>query len=209
MKSFENIDSESGAPRAHPWTTAESDPAHRYYDLRQHPDLIRTHLEDFTPWNSYAAINTFYRLLEWLNGPESVFESNDCAFEGPHPNTSPSFTQRLTCTGRLMILYRNVPLNTAPNHIVRLSDAIHRHLHHTDPGFELGAIGTTIMQVHYTALPGIHERVPGKQLMLSFWAFGDTEAETMTNLERTFRNLSAVIRGVSDESLGTRSTTSP
>lgn len=201
MKSFENIDSETGDPRAHPWTTAESDPAYRYYDFRRHPQLIRTHLEDFTAWKSYAAITTFYDLLEWLNGPESVFESNDCAFEGPHLNTSPDFTKSLACTGRLMILYRNLSLNTAPDQIQRLSDAIHHALHHTDPGFAWGAIGTTTVPVHYRAIPGSQDVVAGQQLMLSFWAFGDSETETMTNLGRTFGNLSTVIRGVSAETL--------
>jgi hypothetical protein len=32
--------------------------------------------------------------------------------------------------------------------------------------------------------------------MLSFWAWGDTEVETMANLDRLLRNLSEALRGV-------------
>ena len=36
----------------------------------------------------------------------------------------------------------------------------------------------------------------GSQLMLSFWAWGDDERETMANLDRTLTNVSVVLRRV-------------
>ena len=77
----------NGAPfeqaRSHPWTDATGNPDFRYYDLSASPEHIRTSLEDFLPWSHYAAIEDFYVLLEALNRPSSVFETNDCAFSGP------------------------------------------------------------------------------------------------------------------------------
>jgi len=72
-------------------------------------------------------------------------------------------------------------------------------LRRTDPAFEWGAIGATIMSVRFTALPGPPELQRGHQLMLSFWAWGEHEREVMANLDRTFRNVAVVLRGLSDE----------
>jgi hypothetical protein len=148
-------------------------------------------------WSAYPATETFYRLLEWLNGPESVFESNDCAFSGPTATTQPP--KRLQCSGRLMMLYRNLALNTSPKQIHWLTTAAAHALDQTDPAFEGGAIGATIMSVRFTTLPGPPERQRGQQLMLSFWAWGEQETEVMTNLNRTFRNVTVALRGLSDE----------
>jgi hypothetical protein len=91
MKVYEHNDPDSFILRSHPWIDGESDPAHRYYDFRTSPELIRSSLEDLQAWSTYPATETFYRLLEWLNGAESVFESNDCAFSGASANTSAQF----------------------------------------------------------------------------------------------------------------------
>jgi hypothetical protein len=57
-------------------------------------------------------------------------------------------------------------------------------------------IGATVVPVRFTSLPGSPEEQLGSQLMLSFWAWGDDEAETMAHLNRTLVNLSAVLRGL-------------
>ncbi len=88
MQVYEHNDPDSLRPRTHPWTDGESDPAHKYYDFRARPELIRSSIEDLQEWEAYPATETFYRLLEWLNGPESALESNDCAFSGATANTS-------------------------------------------------------------------------------------------------------------------------
>lgn len=69
----------------------------------------------------------------------------------------------------------------------------------TDPTFESGAIGATIMSVRFTTLPGPTVLQDGQQLMLSFWAWGEDEPEVMTNLDRTLKNMAVVLRGLSDE----------
>jgi hypothetical protein len=205
MKVYEHSDPSSLKLRSHPWIDAESDPTCRYYDFKIRPELIRSSLEDLQPWNAYPAIETLYRLLEWLNGPESIFESNDSAFSGATaPAGTPSSTP-LQCSGRLMILYRNLALNTLPEQLHRLTDAIAQALSETDPLFEWGAVGATIMSARFTTLPGPPERQRGQQLMLSFWAWGETEAEVMTNLDRTLHNLTNALQKASNEIHGSTS----
>src|SRR5512140_825467 len=147
MKTYDRSDAGSAVVREHPWTVASSGPSARYYDLKAAPARIRTGLEDFIPWAEWPAIETFYRLLEWLNGDRSLFESNDCAFEGPGPNRTSEFPKALEVTGRLMILFRELPLNLSRENIEWLTAALHRHLAEIDPTLAYGAIGVTVYPV--------------------------------------------------------------
>jgi hypothetical protein len=209
MQVYEHNDPDSLRPRAHPWTDGESDTAHKYYDFRARPELIRSSIEDLQEWGAYPATETFYRLLEWLNGPESVLESNDCAFNGASINTSSECSKHLQCSGRLMILYRDLALNTSPEQMSWLTNATAHAVREIDPAFEWGAIGATITSVRFSTLPGPPERQQGQQLMLSFWAWGEDEPEAMTNLDRTFRNLTIALQQVSDEIRRSSSATAP
>ena len=183
-------------PRSHPWTSAVEDTTCRYYDFRSSPELIRSCLEDYTPWNKYAAIQDFYALLERLNHPRSPLESNDCELTGPSANLDGEVRKSLQCSGRLMVLYRNTEFNIVKQRIAWLRMALHHQLAHLDPKFQWGVIGTTLVPVRYLALDA--EEVPlGQQLMISFWAFGNSEAETMLSLGRIFKNLTQALREVS------------
>lgn len=199
MRVYEHSDADSLRPRSHPWIDAESNPAYRYYDFKTQPDLIRSSLEDLQQWTSYPAIETFYRLLEWLNGSESIFESNDSAFNGAVATAGTPSSKPLQCSGRLMILYRNLAFNTSPEQMHRLTNATAQALSEADPLFESGAVAATIVTTRFTALPGPLERQSGQQLMLSFWAWGETEPEVMRHLDRTFQNLTGALQRVSDE----------
>ena len=198
MKIYAHNDPDSLRTRSHPWIDSDSSPTHRYYNFRTSPELIRSSLEDMQKWSSYPATETFYRLLEWLNGAESVFESNDSAFSGAAANTSNQSSQRLQCSGRLMILYRDLTVNTASAQIGWLTNAAAHALGRIDPEFESGAIGATILPVRFITLPGPAALQEGQQLMLSFWAWGENEREVMANLDRTFTNITAVLRRLSD-----------
>lgn len=196
MKSYDHSDPRPGPARAHPWSGSSSDPASRYFDFKKNPALIRTSLEDLRPWEAWPAVETFYRLLEWLNGGGSILESNDCAFTGPAANETPQFAKRLEATGRLMILWRDLPLNRSRRRMEKLRAAIHQQLNQTDPDFEWGAVGITLFRAKYLELPPPAQRQLGYQLMLSFWSWGDSEEEVMTNLDRTFRNIWESLREV-------------
>lgn len=204
MKTYRREMSGPESPRSHPWTDAASNSGNRYYDLKTQPWLVRTSLEDFTPWNGSAAIEEFYRLLEWINAPDGVFESNDCEFTGPHDNQNLEFPSALECSGRLMILFRDLRLNLSLPRVERLEGAMHRVLAAIDPEFAWGAVGTTIMATNYVGLQTSTPGQTGYQLMLSFWAWGDTEADTMARLDRLFGNLSKALHQASTEFGGTR-----
>lgn len=195
MRTCEYAGEPFAAPRSHPWVGAASDAASRYYDLTASPALIRSSLEDFVPWARYAAVDAFYALLERVNHEKSLLESNDCAFTGPHPNESTTTQKALECSGRVMVLFRELPRNTAAGPVEALKNELHVALAKLDPNFRSGVVGTTLVPVRYLALAGADEQL-GVQLMISFWAWGNSEEENMQNLARLLRNLTNALRKV-------------
>lgn len=181
-------------PRSHPWTDAISSSSFRYYDLKAEPAAIRTSLEDFVPWSHYPAVGAVYTLIEWLNAEGCPLESNDCAFTGPHPNETASVPKTLECSGRIMVLYRALAENLPRERTASLEEGLHRRLAALDPEFQWGMIGTTIVPVRYVTLPS--DAQLGHQLMISFWAWGSSEVELMTNLERVIVNLSEAMHAL-------------
>ncbi|MFT5585091.1 MAG: hypothetical protein ACI9VR_002679 [Cognaticolwellia sp.] len=196
MHVVELADPDALAVRSHPWSGSLSDAAHRYFDLRRSPGLIRSALEDFRGWENHSATETFYQLLELLNGPDSTLETNDCAFNSPTTNEHAGMDKALQCSGRLMLLFRELPLNTSVAGVHAFTNALARALSGEDEGFGWGVVGATVVPVNFTTLPGTREEQQGFQLMLSFWAWGDDEAEVMVHLDRTFGNLTSVLRGL-------------
>ena len=193
MFSYECSDPYEGKARAHPYDG--------YYDLKANPELIRTHLEDFVGLSDWPAIQTFFSLLKWLNGPDSMLESNDCAFKPPGENNIPQVNKSLKCSGRVMILYRTLDWNMNKADIELLKDGIHYYLRQIDPDFlgGEGDIGITVMNTEYITLPVPPRDQAGFQLMLIFQAWGDSEEETMSNLERLFKNLQTALQKVSSD----------
>jgi hypothetical protein len=184
-------------PRSHPWLAAAETPESRYYDLTVNQARIRTSLEDFLPWNRFAAVESFYALLERLNHSKSALESNDCAFTGPHRHEDPSVPKPFTCCGRVMVLFRALERNTDEGLIAWLKNELHAELSALDADFEWGVIGTTRIPVRYLQLPELGGKQLGSQLMISFWAWGNDVAETMQNLARLIKNLSRALSLIS------------
>jgi hypothetical protein len=184
-------------PRSHPWQGAAGDPDAHYYDLKALPALIRTALEDFRPWQQYAAIETFYGMLERINHRSSTLESNDCAFTGPEPSAQPTASKAVECSGRVTILFRALGRNTAGGHVEELKNQLHCELAPHDTAFSSGMIGTTLVPARYLALPEADGQQLGWQLLISFWAWGDSEASAMRNLARLLKNLTRALRKLS------------
>ena len=195
MKTYEYAGTPLSEARSHPWQGSALDPEARYLDFTASPELIRSSLEDFKPFGKYPAIEEFYALLERINHPQSLLESNDCAFIGPRPNETEQVVATHECSGRLMLLYRDLEQNTRKTPMSWLKTALHVQLAHLDPKFTLGMIGTTVVPVRFLALPPDSQL--GEQLILSFWAFGDSEGSAMNSLARLFKNLTQAIRAVS------------
>ena len=194
MKTYEYGGDALDLARSHPWTTTRASPEHRYYDLLAEPALIRTSLEDILPWVRYPAAERFYTLLEWLHGPTSPLESNDCVLVGPAPSESAQARGPLECSGRVMVLFRDLRRNVEGDDLRILASALHHALARVDRAFSRGAIGTTLVPVEYLALPEAARH--GAQLMVSFWAWGRSEAECMSSLDRVLSNLDRVLRAI-------------
>jgi len=183
-------------PRTHPWSDSTASAAFRYMDLRAEPALIRTALEDLVPWSHYAAIDKLYELLEWLNSSASGIETSDCAFNGPSANEVASVAKHLECSGRIIVLFRALARNLVRTEVEALKHGLHRRLAALDPEFVWGMIGTTQVPVRYVTHAAAEDQQRGYQLMISFWAWGDSEVETMANLHRVVKNLSRALRAL-------------
>src|ERR1700691_4368640 len=109
----------------HPWTIVESQPGAQYWNFAESPELISQVLEDFKPWAHYPAIQKFYELLAWLNGADSIFETNDCAFvdKSKVDTATPVVvrqafdTDPMSVHGRLTVIFRDLKLNASRPHV--------------------------------------------------------------------------------------------
>ena len=165
--------------RAHPWLTCEDDPTCRYYDFKQHPELIPTSLEDFKSWSHYPAIQDFYSLLAWLNGPESILESNDCAFGGVRRNISTHMSPKeRQVDGRLMVFFRSLAMNCNQQNEWYLKECFRFYLARVQPSLRDAAIGLSRLRTGFKAI-----NMRGSCLVLTFFAWGDTEQEVMGTLQ--------------------------
>ena len=192
--------------RHHPWLTAMKDETERYYDFRRQPELIRTVLEDYLPMAHYEAVRSFYSLLEWLNGEDSPFETNDCGLRPVTDNNQPELTaKRLVISGRLMVFFRELDRNVSPESAAAFnrtgsflthrpdfqsSDStewlVRRSLEEFDrlfPERQEACIGIELMPTLFEqATESRPEEKLGYELNYRFWAWGDDENEVMVNL---------------------------
>lgn len=205
--------------RTQPWTAAERDENERYYNFRQRPELIPEVLEDYKPWDHYEAVQRFYELVAWVNGPESKFESNDCAFHGPRKNDQKdTFPKELVCSGRIMFFFRDLVQNLSvdsrrvvivdqrrlPNYSanllfqwfvdrsMELIDQLHQET-------TWACIAPELYPVRYDEAPVNPADRFGYQFSFQFWAGGDDEQEAMKNLEAVVDTISQVLKTLSDE----------
>lgn len=93
-----------------------------------------------------------------------------------------------------MVLFRDLSRNLRATEWQAFTQALHEALGERDPGFEHGMIGTKPVRVHFRDLPASD----GAQVMISFWAWGDTEGACWANLARVMANLGAVLRARGD-----------
>ncbi len=189
-------------PREHPWTVSTANPDWKYYDFKTNCDLIPQVLEDYKRWENYQAIQTFYNFLGWLNGPESVFESNDCALGSPKEDPRPPDVIPKDCrtciSGRLTILFRDLYYNVGPTWIEWLRQTIHDDLLQNFPKFP--AVVFLGYWAHYfTAI-----EKSGNVVTLQFWAWGVDAEQAMLNLNLLFVILSDSVREISAGVLAAR-----
>ena len=165
--------------RFHPWTVVAKDARWKYEDFKRHPERIRTHLEDFEPWKHHAGVERFYELLEWLNGPQSAFETNDCGLRPPRLDTNVpeaiGFREAIFIYGRLTLFFRDLKSNSAIERIRWLCEGLLR-LDGEAP--TVPAVMLVEKWPHFF----VETRKKGHVVLLEFWVWGESEAAAMENL---------------------------
>ena len=169
--------------RSHPWTNMVDDKNSVYMDFKKQPKLIRTHLEDLIPLKKWSFVEEFYRLIEWINSPNSLLESNDCVFNPIEENTDQQYAYAKKCSGRLMILFRDISENCQPKSTDWLLDNLLTLISTIKPGFKAGAIGLSQSPTCYLALGDKPDTGGmGVQITLTFLAYGKNERRCYENM---------------------------
>lgn len=199
---FSGFNWETGV-RVQPWTTASDNPNEKYYDFKRTPDAIPEALEDFKPWSRYESVTTFYHLLRWTNVDDPNFETNDCAFQGPHENSQKSeYPKELVCSGRLMFFFRDLDRNLSHespvvwrefqrtgqiqryqinNQIEWLANRSLQLLQELTNEPAWYCVAVELYPVFYSEAQTSEQDKFGYQVSFQFWAWGDDETETMDN----------------------------
>lgn len=183
--------------RNHRWIKGAKDEAIQYYNFLEQPELIREVLEDFRPYDRYAAIQTFYGLIEWLNGPESLLETNDCGFRLQESKTE-FMPNKREAEGRLMVFLRDYMLNLQKQNADFMMNHLGNQLQTRDVDFVPGCIGFAYCPTLFNSLPEPYDKAPSGVLTVYFWAWGDTDDEAFANLDRVFKNLTTAFKATND-----------
>lgn len=192
--------------RAHPWTTALTDESHRYYNFIENPELISTSLEDFLPFDKYQAVQTFYEMLRWLNGKDSIFESNDSALLkgleiNADRNTPKIARQPYRIKGRLFFFFREHILNGDKTAFSWLLNDLRKEFDNVAPKFDLGIVGYALSPTAYLSLPSPLSETNFPSVCLAFFAWGSDEKDTMENLRKVFANTFVVLKKLSKKGI--------
>ena len=196
--------------RVHPFTSTRPGEA-GFVDFKQHPERIADALEDFVALRHEPAIQTFYCFLTWLNGPDSLLESCDCALRGPEQHNF-KYSQHTLCVhGRLMLMHRDLSAN-CDDRFNFLYNTLGRTLSKLDPELtqSKGTVGLAGSPAIYKSLiperrskggkvlsrPGDTGR--GYQVMMVFKAFGDDADQAFQQLDRMFKNIETACRQTSE-----------
>jgi hypothetical protein len=202
--------------RQHPWLHSTINPDWKYYDFKKNSELISEVLEDFKPWAHYDSVQLFYEMLRWVNGPESKLETSDCAFRGPRENDQKEgWPKKMVCHGVLYAFFRNLQYNLseesknwkenhpgglakpyAPNKhtqwLVNESQKVIRQSEH-----EWACIGLGLISIMFTEVPVPANEQLGYAVVYKFWAWGDSEEETMTSFKYVVDTLFTIFKQLS------------
>ena len=188
---------QENAARSQPWgKTTYTENAGQYYSFREKPALIREVLEDFKPYETQEAIQTFYELLEWLNRAEGVLETNDCFFRGPSENPDDQFQFTTKTHGRIEFFIRKLDANLSDDAVHWVYRMISIYLQVERPDFHAAIFDIAAGQTDYLDLPGGHDERTGLRLCIYFNAYGNGDAETWKNLNVAIQGLFNAFKGL-------------
>ena len=207
--------------REHPWTDSALNPDWKYYDFNKNPELIRTSLEDFVPWEKFAAVEEFYKFLEWMHGDESKIESNDCRLSFDKNKQKEKWNKEYVFHGGIFLLFKNLEFNLSedsgnffnghnnldfitesftPNkYLAWFEGCCNQYIRGAYPGFSLGCLTFVLFPSKFNNASPIEEDTLGYQPCFRYWAWGDDENEAMENLHKVFEVLAGCVKAISAE----------
>jgi hypothetical protein len=210
--------------RVQPWDEAEYAEGGKYYDFRKDPGLIPEVLEDFVPLAGYEAVQQFYDLLGWMNGPDSPYETNDSRLRAPRENRQRDLADKAVVRdGMLMFFFRELPLNLSadsvawsaryqrhlvdqhevkptPNpFLLRFAQRCVEELSKINPDSLTDCLGVQFMPAVFLHAPVREDEKYGNQVVFRFWVWGDTDEEVMGNLTYTVTAISSCLRKIDAE----------
>ncbi|TEW55678.1 hypothetical protein E2R68_04670 [Psychromonas sp. RZ22] len=189
MDAFTSNLNNSSELRSHPWTSMESDQSNLYIDFKKNPKLIRKSLEDLIPFKKWEFTESFYSLIEWINTTGSLLESNDCAFNAVEENNDKQYPYAKKCSGRLMILFRDIPENCQQRSINWLMENILHTVVSTKPNFRAGAICLSQNPTCYLELGDQPDTGGmGQQVTLTFFAYGKNERRCYESMNEVIKH---------------------
>ena len=209
--------------RRQPWEDSDLFPDAHYYNFREKPDLIYKVLEDFKPFEKYEAVQDFYKLLEWANGSDSPFETNDCRLSLPEKNDQRYLADKdLVRSGTLLFFFRNLKDNISPDSmywykkyksfeinadglrhkpskkinsfVTRSSEELSKTENHETNIIMLGLAPTS-----YDFASNFPSMRNGYQFMWRFWMWGNTDEEIMENFKFTVNSMTLCLKNLADE----------
>ncbi|MBI6576846.1 MULTISPECIES: hypothetical protein [Pseudomonas syringae group] len=185
------------AGRSQPWDkTTYTENAGAYYSFCEKPELIREVLEDFKPFESQKAVQTFYELLEWLNRKEGALETNDCFFRPPAENPDDQFRFSTKTHGRLEFFIRKLDMNLSGDAVHWLYRMLSLHLQVERPDFHSAIFDIAGAETEYLELPGGRNERTGLRLCIYFNAYGDGDANAWDNLDIAIHGLFEAFKGI-------------
>jgi hypothetical protein len=176
--------------RLHPWTVTTKTPNGRYYNFREHPEQIRTGLEDLQNARGTEPESAIVDFIAWANGSSSIFETNDFGLRPLQANISGISPKALEHKLRVTVLFRDLTLNTPKGKLANFACQIEATLSNIDPDFDQACWGWTLWPHLFTAIGDENNpRALGDVVQYMLWAWGDTDEEAGANLARSLTNL--------------------
>lgn len=203
MDVFPAPDAGWSKPRMHPYVAGREGEA-GFIDFRQQPERIPEVLEDYRVHANQAAVQTFFEFLRWINGPESVLETCDCALRGPEkPKSRKPSDLPLVLHGRVMLMHREPGANCIEGAPIVFIEHLYEQLQRVDAAVPLCDVsaGLTLCNVLYrdrclsqpagdgSLAPGTDDPGLGQHVMVTFRAHGQSHPEVWQTLDNFFRFL--------------------
>ena len=209
--------------RMQPYSTSNHKSPGQYYNLKDEPEKIRTHLEEFFPHSEYQSVQKFYDLLEWLNGEDSIYETNDCRLEDLAENKQRDIADYdFVRTGSLSWFFRDLNLNlskdsafwsnlyqtnqinadgfrfTPSDYQKKFMDAMHLQWLGIERENVFDCIAIAPYNTYYENAEVDHSLRHGCQIAHRFWVWGDSDEEIFERFSHTVRAFEKCFKSLND-----------